>query len=88
LGAGNGLNSGDVQGVLSFNNQGAGPSPTKISGICVGTGNCSASIDTSNAFANFLGAQIASYQQDSVQNKYYNRYKVVEPYVQDDWRVS
>jgi hypothetical protein len=87
LGAANGLNSGDVQGVLSFNNQGAGPSPTNIPGVCLGSF-CSASIDTSNAFANFLGAQIASYQQDSIQNKYYNRYKVVEPYIQDDWRVS
>jgi hypothetical protein len=88
LGAGNGLNSGDVQGLLSFNDQGAGPSPITIPGSCVGTANCSATIDTSNAFANFLGGQIASYQQDSVQNKYYNRYKVVEPYIQDDWRVS
>jgi hypothetical protein len=88
LSAGNGLNSGDVQGVLSFNNQGAGPSPTKVPGLCPGTGFCSAQVDTSNAFANFLGAQIASYQQDSVQNKYYNRYKLAEPYIQDDWRVS
>lgn len=87
LGAANGLNSGDVQGVLSFNDQGAGPSPTKVSG-CIATPACSAQIDTSNAFANFLGGQIATYQQDSVQNKYYNRYKLAEPYVQDDWRVT
>jgi hypothetical protein len=82
LGAANGLNSGDVQGVISFNDQGAGPSP--ITGCSV----CTAHTDTSNAFANFLGAQIATYQQDSVQNKYYNRYKLAEPYVQDDWRVT
>jgi hypothetical protein len=88
LGASNGLNSGDVQGVLSFNTQGAGPSPIRIPGLCPGTGSCSAGIDTSNVFANFLGAQIASYQQDSAQNKYYNRYKVAEPYIQDDWRVT
>ncbi|HXW57735.1 MAG TPA: carboxypeptidase-like regulatory domain-containing protein [Candidatus Cybelea sp.] len=87
LGAANGLNSGDVQGVLSFNDQGAGPSPITISGSCFGTPACSAGIDTSNAFANFLGAQIASYQQDSVQNKYYNRYKLAEPYFQDDWHI-
>jgi hypothetical protein len=79
--AANGVNSGDIQGVLSFNDQGAGPSPTKC-GLCSGV------IDTSNVFANFLGAQISSYQQDSSQNKYYNRYTVVEPYVQDDWRVT
>jgi hypothetical protein len=88
LGAANGLNSGDVQGTLSFNTQGAGPSPTKINGSCPGTGFCSAEVDTSNAFANFLGAQPASYQQDSAQIKYYNRYKLAEPYVQDDWRVT
>jgi hypothetical protein len=88
LGAANGLNSGNVQGVLSFNTQGAGPSPTKIAGNCPGTGFCSAGADTSNVFANFLGAQIASYQQDSIQNKYYNRYKLAEPYFQDDWRVT
>ncbi len=88
LGAGNGLNSGDVQGLLSFNTQGAGISPIKAAGACVATSACSASVDTTNAFANFLGAQIASYQQDSVQNKYYNRYKLAEPYIQDDWRVN
>jgi hypothetical protein len=87
LGAANGLNSGDVQGVLSFNDQGAGVSPTKAI-TCTGAPSCSAGIDTSNAFANFLGAQIATYQQDSVQNKYYNRYKLAEPYIQDDWRVT
>jgi hypothetical protein len=88
LGAANGLNSGNVQGVLLFNTQGAGPSPIKNSVICPGTGFCSAGVDTSNAFANFLGGQIASYQQDSAQNKYYNRYKLAEPYFQDDWRVT
>ena len=87
LGAANGLNSGDVQGVLSFNTQGAGPSPIKVT-TCLGTPFCSAAVDTSNAFANFVGGQIASYQQDSAQNKYYNRYKVAEPYVQDDWRLT
>jgi hypothetical protein len=87
LGAGNGLNSGDVQGVLSFNTQGAGASPTKVNN-CIGGPFCSAGVDTSNVFADFLGAQIATYQQDSIQNKYYNRYKLAEPYIQDDWRVS
>jgi hypothetical protein len=86
FGAANGLNSGDVQGVLSFNDQGAGASPITVPNGCNGT--CSAVTDTSNVFANFLGAQISSYQQDSLQNKYYNRYLLAEPYVQDDWRVT
>jgi Carboxypeptidase regulatory-like domain len=87
LGAANGLNSGDVQGVLSFNTQGAAPSPTVVKSACIATAYCSAATDTSNAFANFLGGQIASFQQDSVQNRYYNRYKLAEPYIQDDWRI-
>lgn len=90
LGASNGLNSGNVQGLLSFNTQGAGASPVTVprGGSCVSSNVCSATIDTSNVFANFLGGQIASFQQDSVQNKYYNRYKLAEPYIQDDWRVT
>ena len=84
LGAANGLNSGNVQGVISFNDQGAGRSPIAVPGCPF----CTAGADTSNVFANFLGAQIASYQQDSVQNKYYNRYLLAEPYIQDDWRMT
>lgn len=87
LGAANGLNSGNVQGILSFNTQGASGSPIKVSG-CIGTPVCSAGVDTTNAFANFVGGQVASYQQDSAQNRYYNRYTLAEPYVQDDWRVT
>ena len=87
--AANGVNSGDIQGVFSFNDQGAGGSPTQPPvGFTCSNATCIASTDTSNAFANFLGAQISSYQQDSGQNKYYNRYTVVEPYIQDDWRVT
>ena len=38
---------------------------------------------TGNAFADFLNHGIRNYQQDSAQQKYYNRYTVGEPYVQD-----
>jgi len=87
-GAANGLNSGNLQGVLSFNIQGAGPSPTVVPTVsCPGTPACAATVDTTNVFANFLGGQIASYQQDSAQTRYYNRYKLAEPYIQDDWRI-
>jgi hypothetical protein len=69
---------GDVQGLLTFSN---------ING---GIGN------TGNAFANFLfvssdvGSPVAiqSYTQDSTQSRYYNRYQIGEPYVQDDWKVN
>jgi len=41
-----------------------------------------------NAFADLLLGNIASYQQWSAKKKYYNRYKIVEPYFQDDWRIT
>ncbi len=57
---------------------------------------------TGNSFADFLfhksggstalGFQnqddIASFQQDSAQGKYRQRYQIVEPYFQDDWKVT
>jgi TonB-dependent Receptor Plug Domain. len=43
---------------------------------------------TKNSFADMLLGNIASYKQWNQAAKYYNRYKLVEPYIQDDWRVS
>jgi hypothetical protein len=67
--------TGDLQGLLAFTNQSG-----------VGSG---------NSFADFLGQleftsgpNVYSFQQDSAQMEYYNNYYVVEPYVQDDWRVN
>jgi hypothetical protein len=72
-----GAATGDLQGLLTFNN---------FSSNGNGSG---------NAFADFLGTlvknggnNVASYQQDSAQLKYYNNYWIAEPYVQDDWRVN
>ena len=45
-------------------------------------------VTTGNAFADLLTGQIASFSQTSAQPKYYNRYKIVEPYFQDNWRVN
>ncbi|HJX95813.1 MAG TPA: carboxypeptidase regulatory-like domain-containing protein [Candidatus Acidoferrum sp.] len=45
-------------------------------------------VTSGNAFADLLLGNIASYQQTSEQTQYYNRYKIVEPYFQDDWRVT
>ncbi|HLV87868.1 MAG TPA: carboxypeptidase regulatory-like domain-containing protein [Candidatus Sulfotelmatobacter sp.] len=69
---------GDVQGLLTFSN---------INGGVENTG---------NAFANFLTLfsvvgspnSIQSYTQDSAQSRYYNRYRIGEPYIQDDWKVN
>ncbi|HYL83568.1 MAG TPA: carboxypeptidase regulatory-like domain-containing protein [Candidatus Angelobacter sp.] len=43
---------------------------------------------TGNAFADLLTGRIANYQQWSAKIKYYNRYKILEPYFQDDWHVT
>ncbi len=74
-----GANTGDVQGILGFSN-------------------ISSSLSIGNAFADFLvgpgsfrpnsSGGIKYFQQDSAQHNYYNRYNVVEPYFQDDWRVT
>lgn len=74
-----GANTGDVQGILGFSN-------------------ISSSLSIGNAFADFLvgpgsfrpnaSGGIKYFQQDSAQSNYYNRYNVVEPYFQDDWRVT
>lgn len=46
------------------------------------------STSTGNGFADFLVGRAFTFQQQSAQLKYYNRYKTVEPFVQDDWHTS
>jgi Carboxypeptidase regulatory-like domain len=44
---------------------------------------------TGNSVADFLSGQsIASFQQDSGQGRYRQRYYILEPYIQDDFKVS
>ena len=45
-------------------------------------------VSTGNGFADLLQGDIASYQQTNLKVKYYNRYKILEPYFQDDWHVT
>jgi hypothetical protein len=52
------------------------------------TFNTSSAVTTGNAFADLLTARIAQFSQTSAQPKYYNRYKIVEPYFQDNWRAT
>ena len=47
-----------------------------------------AGVSTGNAFADLLIGNISSFQQTSAQPKFYNRYKIFEPYFQDDWRIT
>jgi hypothetical protein len=76
LSAVSGANSGDQQGLLTFSNQ-------------------QSIYTTGNAFADFLSGSVGSvlggiksYTQDSGQAKYYNRYKIADLYLQDDWRAT
>ena len=41
-----------------------------------------------NPFADLLLGNIANFAQASAQAKYYNRYKILEPYFQDDFHVT
>lgn len=81
LSAATGANTGDVQGILTYSN-------------------VNSLFSTGNAFADLLigptniqghandHSGIQNFQQDSTQNKYYNRYTIVEPYFQDDWKLT
>jgi len=73
-----GAASGDMQGLLTYSNL---------------------ANSTGNAFADFLigqegtgtsqqGGFIQSYTQDSSQQRYYQRYTIAEPYVQDNWKIT
>jgi hypothetical protein len=43
---------------------------------------------TGNPFADLLNAQVGGYAQTSAQPYFYDRYKIFEPFFQDDWRVT
>jgi len=76
-----GAASGDTQGLLSYSN---------VNGGAFSTGNAFANLLYNDGNSAFLGGAnaIRSYTQDSTQLRYYNRYQIGEPFLQDDWRVS
>jgi carboxypeptidase family protein len=45
-------------------------------------------VSTGNAFADLLLGRISSFGQQDRFIKYYNRYKILEPYFQDDWHAT
>jgi len=45
-------------------------------------------VSSGNPFADMLVGNIAQFSQQNQLYKYYNRYKIVEPYVQDDWHIT
>lgn len=52
------------------------------------TFDASSGVSTGNAFADLLMGNVASFGQQDKAVKYYNRAKSLEPYFQDDWRVT
>ena len=52
------------------------------------TFSASSAVTTGNAFADLLTGSIGQFSQTSAQPKYYNRFKIFEPYFQDNWRVT
>src|SRR5579872_776751 len=45
-------------------------------------------ISSGNPFADLLMGNVANFSQSNAQPKYYNRYKIFEPYFQDDFHVT
>jgi Carboxypeptidase regulatory-like domain/TonB-dependent Receptor Plug Domain len=48
----------------------------------------SSATSSGNSFADLLIGNIGSYSQAASQLIFYDRYKILEPYFQDDWRVT
>jgi hypothetical protein len=71
-----GAASGDVQGLLTFNN------------LAHSTGNAFADFLTQAVFNGVTTGYIQSVSQDSAQRRYYQTYQIGEPYFQDDWKVT
>ena len=45
-------------------------------------------VSTGNAFADLLLGNVSQFQQVNSTPKYYFRYKILEPYFQDDWHIT
>jgi hypothetical protein len=72
--------------VIGQKNEMDGFEPSNNGFITTDTGN--SSVSTGNSFADLLLGQLDQFQQENQQLKYYNRYKILEPYFQDDWHVT
>jgi Carboxypeptidase regulatory-like domain/TonB-dependent Receptor Plug Domain len=92
LSAVSGANSGDLQGLLTFSNQNSiYSSGNAFVDFLAGPGLDALSVNPATGVATrnagYANTAIKSYTQDSGQSQYDNRYKEVDLYLQDDWRV-
>jgi hypothetical protein len=65
-----------------------GPNTGDVQGLLSFSNFGLANFFTGNEYSNLLTGAITSFQQDSAQLKYHNKYDIYEPYVQDDWKVN
>ncbi len=72
--------------VAAQKNELAAPGTATNGSLTFDTSN--AAVSTGNAFADLLMGNVSSFSQSSSQPKFYNRYKIFEPYFQDDWHVT
>lgn len=71
-----GAASGELQGLLTFNN------------LVHSTGNAFADFLTQNVINGVTTGYIQSFSQDSAQGRYYQDHELGEPYFQDDWKLT
>lgn len=86
-----GANSGDVQGLLTFSNQQSrNTSNNAFADFLAGPGIVPLFVSGGISDQLYGGGTTAikSFQQDSGQGRYYDRYKLAELYAQDDWRLT
>ena len=69
------------------NNNAIGAASGAVQGL-ISFSNENSLFTSGNAFADFVKGNIQSYQQDSAQLRYYQRYRIAEPYFQDDWKLT
>ncbi len=87
-----GANSGDLQGLLTFSNQQSKyTTGNAFADFIAGPGiyrEVTSDGATQPATEDYTGTAIKSFTQDSGEGRYYNRYKALEFYLQDDWKVN
>lgn len=71
----------NTQGYLGFNGNGSSYYTNNAN-----TG--SAPSSTGNSFADFLVGDVTTYSQSNQEPKYHFKFKIFEPFIQDDWHVS
>ncbi len=76
-----GAASGETQGILTFNSQRSfHTTGNSFADMLYYSGGGKTNIDYNNA--------VASFEQDSAQGRYRQRFYTIEPYLQDDWAVT